>query len=84
MVSGIVDVIIVGNILIKMKKSERIKEEILNALEDKRIVPIKINFKGRLELFRMKWKVVRKFPDYSLKEELRELFFPKYREVLIK
>lgn len=60
------------------------KKGILNALEGKKVVPIKINFKGRLEIFIMKWKVVRKFPDYSLKKELKELFSPKKLEVLIK
>ena len=82
MVFGIVGVMVAGNILIKMKKHT--KEEILNALEDKKIVPIKISFKGRLELFILKWKVVRKFPDYSLKKELKDLFFQPKLEVLIK
>lgn len=67
-----------------MTKIEKTKKQILEFLENKRITHIKVSFKGRLEIFILKWKVLRKFPDYSLKEELKELFYPKKLEVLLK
>ena len=44
---------------------------------------IKVSFKGRWELFVIAWKYGRKFPDYSIKQEMQRLFFPKKMEVLI-
>lgn len=66
------------------KKIDKIKQDILDALENKRRVKIKINFKGRLELFLIGWKYTRKFPDYLLKKELKKLFFPPKLECIIK
>lgn len=48
----------------------------------KKKIQIKLSFKSRLELFIMKFRIVRRFPDYSLTEELRELFFPRKREAI--
>ena len=62
----------------------KIKEKIVNALEGKKVIEIKVKFKGRFEMFLMKWKLFRKFPDYSLKKELKDLFSNKKLEVMIK
>jgi len=40
-------------------------------------ITIKLKFKSRLELFILNWKVGRKFPNYSIRKELIDLFFPK-------
>jgi len=60
------------------------KEKIINALEGKKIIEIKTSFKGRWEIFWLGWKHTRKFPDYSFKKEIFNLFFPKKLEVMIK
>ena len=62
----------------------KIKEKIVNALEGKKVIEIKVKFKGRFEMFLMKWKLSRKFPDYSLKKELKDLFLNRKLEVMIK
>lgn len=49
-----------------------------------RKVTIKLNFKSRLECFVIGWRYTRKFPTYSLRKALRELFLPEEMEVLIK
>lgn len=60
------------------------KQKIINALEGKKIIEIKPSFKGRWEIFWLGWKYTRKFPDYSLRKELKNLFLPKKLEVMIK
>ena len=60
------------------------KEKIINALEGKKLIEIKLKFKSRFEMFLIGWKLTRKFPDYSLKKELKNLFFPRKLEVMIK
>ncbi len=60
------------------------KEKIINALEGKKVIEIKVRFKARFEMFLMKWKLLRKFPDYSLKKELKDLFLNRKIEVMIK
>jgi len=65
-------------------KIQEIKKKIIEELEGKKIVQIKINFKGRWELFLIGWKYTRKFPDYSLKKELKNLFIHPKLEVMIK
>ena len=60
------------------------KEKIINALEGKKVIEIKVRFKARFEMFLMKWKLLRKFSDYSLKKELKDLFLNRKIEVMIK
>lgn len=60
------------------------KEKIINALEGKKVIEIKLKFKARFEMFLMGWKLTRKFPDYSLMKELKDLFLNRKIEVMIK
>ncbi len=60
------------------------KEKIINALEGKKVIEIKVRFKARFEMFLLSWKHTRKFPDYSLKKELKKLFLNRKIEVMIK
>ena len=66
------------------KKIKKVKENILNALENKKVIQVKVSFKGRLGIFWIGWKHIRNFPDYSLGYELKRLFFPPKLECLIK
>lgn len=45
---------------------------------------IKIKFKHRWEIFVFGWKMTRKFPGYSLRKEIKELFTSRTMEVTYK
>ena len=65
------------------KKKREKREEILNAIEGRKIIKIKNSFKARWELFVIGWKHTRKFPDYSLMKEIKKLIIqPKVKVVL--
>ena len=63
---------------------QKTKKKIIEEIEGKKIVPIKLKFSSRLDMFWLKWKIIRKFPDYSIWKEIKELFFPQELEVMIK
>lgn len=48
-----------------------------------KIIIIKNSFRSRLDLFVIGWKHIRKFPNYSLKKEIKQLLFPEKIEVMI-
>ncbi len=66
------------------KKITETKKKIINSLEGKSIRTTKVSFKGRWEIFVIGWKHTRKFPDYSLRHELKRLFLPRKLEYMIK
>jgi len=66
------------------KKIKETKEQIINALEGKKVMKIKTRFKSRWEIFLIGWKHTRKFPDYSLIHELKRLVLPRKVEFMVK
>ena len=56
----------------------------MDALEGKKVIQINTKFKSRWEIFLIGWKHTRKFPDYSLMDELKRLFLPRKLEYMIK